>query len=242
MFGPGNSASVGSDSARNYLRRAFLSGLTLTVPALVTVLVLYFGYNLVSGFVDPLVVLLQSALGLGRNRPAFLVEVVTVLTLAGVILLIGVAAESGHGTGSLERRIEGVIAELPGIGSLYQSVDEISDLILSGDTASFREVKLVEYPREESYALAFVTAETPEVVGEATGHDEMVTLFMPMAPNPVMGGFVIHVPDDRVYDVDMTVEEGVTAILSSGVAVNEQPDGTTGQPASDGGWPVRSQQ
>jgi len=49
----------------------------------------------------------------------------------------------------------------------------------------------------------------------------MVTLFMPMAPNPVMGGHAVHVPTSRVHDVDMTVEEGVHSIVTSGVATGE---------------------
>ena len=220
MFVLGVPASDGSESVREYAKKAFFTGLTITIPFFVTVFVLFFAFDFLSGLVDPLVVVLQSALGV-NTEPAYLAELVTLFVLGGVIFLIGVTAESGHGSGRVERRFEGVMAELPGIGSLYQRIDEISDLVFSGDTASFREVKLVEYPREESYALAFVTAETPEVVTEATGHDEMVSLFMPMAPNPVMGGFVVHIPADRVYDIDMTVEEGVTAILSSGVAVNE---------------------
>jgi hypothetical protein len=52
----------------------------------------------------------------------------------------------------------------------------------------------------------------------------MVTLFMPMAPNPVMGGFVIHVSRDRVVDVDLTVEEGIRSIVTSGVAIGDEDD------------------
>ncbi|MFB6305090.1 MAG: hypothetical protein ABEH47_07980, partial [Haloferacaceae archaeon] len=44
------------------------------------------------------------------------------------------------------------------------------------------------------------------------------TLFLPLAPNPVMGGYVLHVEADRVVDVDLTVEEGVQSIVTSGVA------------------------
>jgi hypothetical protein len=52
----------------------------------------------------------------------------------------------------------------------------------------------------------------------------MVTLFMPMAPNPVMGGFVIHVDRDRVVDIDITVEEGIQSIVTSGVAMGGEPE------------------
>jgi hypothetical protein len=42
-----------------------------------------------------------------------------------------------------------------------------------------------------------------------------------MAPNPVMGGYVMHVSAERVYDVDLTVEQGIRSIVTSGVATGE---------------------
>jgi uncharacterized membrane protein len=55
----------------------------------------------------------------------------------------------------------------------------------------------------------------------------MHTLFVPMAPNPVMGGFLVHAPADRVRDIDMTVEESMQAIITSGVAVDPKVEGET---------------
>ncbi|KPN30464.1 hypothetical protein SY89_01199 [Halolamina pelagica] len=49
----------------------------------------------------------------------------------------------------------------------------------------------------------------------------MVTLFVPMAPNPVTGGFLTYVPRERVFDIDMTIEDGVRSILTSGVATGK---------------------
>jgi hypothetical protein len=63
----------------------------------------------------------------------------------------------------------------------------------------------------------------------------MLTLFLPLAPNPVMGGHLAHIPEDRVYDVDMTVEEGIRTIVTSGVAVSEPAgdDGLTEERIAD---------
>jgi uncharacterized membrane protein len=49
----------------------------------------------------------------------------------------------------------------------------------------------------------------------------MVSMFLPLAPNPVTGGLLTYVPESNVYDIDMTVEEGVRSILTSGVATGE---------------------
>ncbi|MFB6311563.1 MAG: hypothetical protein ABEH64_10345, partial [Salinirussus sp.] len=44
-----------------------------------------------------------------------------------------------------------------------------------------------------------------------------------LAPNPVMGGFLAHIPDDRIATVEMSVEDAVRVIITSGIATAD-PD------------------
>jgi hypothetical protein len=60
----------------------------------------------------------------------------------------------------------------------------------------------------------------------------MLTLFLPLAPNPVMGGHLVHLPEDRVMDVEMTVEEGLQTIVTSGVAMGGDDDADDGLSAA----------
>jgi uncharacterized membrane protein len=83
---------------------------------------------------------------------------------------------------------------------------------------NFQDIKLVQCFGEDVYVLGFVTSESPETIETSTGHDDMVSVFLPLAPNPVTGGLLADVPESDVYDIDMTVEEGVRSILTSGVA------------------------
>ena len=235
---PGSRPATG---VRAYVRRALLTGLALTVPLLVTLFVLFFALDLLAGVLDPLVLALEGAFGFTESVSRLTLQVLAVGTLVIVIFLVGAVAESQYGSGRIEPRIEALISSIPGLGSVYESLNEMSKILLSRDSDSFQEVKLVEYPSEGSYTIAFLTAEPGEAVRNATSHQEMVSLFLPMAPNPFMGGFVIHVAADRVYDVDMTVEEGVQAIVSSGVAVDEHADGVEGRrSAEDRGVDERS--
>lgn len=222
-----------------YLKQTFLTGLAITVPAIVTLFVLLFAFNFVSGLLRPATSALRAAFGVGQGLSEGVFQLLAASVLAVVIFLIGLTADSQYG-GGVARRIEAFLTSIPAIGSIYRNVDEISDLLLESDTESFKEVKLIEYPDEGSYSLAFLTANTPDVIREATGHGEMVTLYMPMAPNPVMGGFVVHVSDERVYDVDLTVEEGIQSIVSSGVAVDAAAD-PAGDSLSEAGDTARGE-
>ena len=48
----------------------------------------------------------------------------------------------------------------------------------------------------------------------------MQTLFVPLAPNPVMGGFLVHVSAERIHDVDITVEEAIETIVTTGISID----------------------
>ncbi|QSG11466.1 putative membrane protein [Halapricum desulfuricans] len=205
---------------REQMRSAMIGGLAVTVPILVTVFVLNFAMNLLLDSVGPLAALLQ-VLGIDSDIASTLAALVTLLA---IIFLIGFATERSRASRRIEQAFNRVVSEIPGVGAIYSSFNEMSDLLLDSDVQSFQEVKLVEYPTEGSYCVAFVTAETSQNIRDATGIDGMTTLYLPMAPNPVMGGFVVHVDDEQVYDVDMTVEEGMRSVVTSGVAVNSAED------------------
>ena len=217
------------------LRQMFISGAAITIPAVVTLVVLAFAVNFILGLISPVVTVAADVFSLERNVPEEYMEALAVLTLLATVFAVGFVAETRSGDG-LERAFDTAMARIPGVGSVYTSFNEMSKMLLSNDTQSFREVKLVEFPTAGAYTVAFVTADTPEVVNSATGNEEMTTLFMPMAPNPVMGGFVIHVTDERVHDVDLTVEEGIRSIVTSGVATGEARADHDGELVDFDGW------
>ncbi|ELZ23769.1 hypothetical protein C475_14198 [Halosimplex carlsbadense 2-9-1] len=205
------------------VRQVFLTGAALTIPLLITVIILAFVVNFILQAISPVVVFLDDTYGIGSNVSPLAMELLAVLTLVALIFVVGLVAEARSGSG-FERVFDTLMARIPGIGSVYTSFNEMTELLLSNDADSFREVKLVEFPTDGSYSLAFVTADSPPTIAETTGHDDVTTLFMPLAPNPVMGGYVIHVSSDRVYDIDLTVEQGIRSIVTSGVATGDRGD------------------
>ncbi|WP_280587329.1 DUF502 domain-containing protein [Halorubrum sp. Boch-26] len=206
---------------RGRFRRAFLTGVAVIVPSVITLAVLGVVFNAIydylNAFSTAIVPLLPpSTLPIDREVA---IEVATPIVFVGSILLIGVVVES---TPYGERAVDYVdyaIEQIPGVGSVYQGFRQMSDAMMESDGGNFQEVVLVEFPTEDVYALAFVTSETPETVAAPTESGEMRTLFMPMAPNPVMGGHVLFVPERRIVEVDLSVEEGIRALVTSGVAL-----------------------
>ncbi|MFB6189518.1 MAG: DUF502 domain-containing protein [Halapricum sp.] len=217
---PTKNLDIGADEARTVrdrFRTWMVSGLAVAIPILITLVVFRFAMNFLLNSVGPLAYLLQT-IGI---RGQISSEVAALVTLLSLVFVVGFVTETSRASRRLEDAFDNAVSSIPGIGAVYSSFNEMSQLLLDSETQSFQEVKLVEYPTQGSYCVAFITAETSENICDATGNTEMTTLYLPMAPNPVMGGFVVHVENDRVYDVDMTVEEGMRSVVTSGVAVND---------------------
>lgn len=211
------------DGPRGFARQAFVTGAAVTLPLIVTLVVLGAVINFISQQLNPLVGVVTSVTGLNPASEV-VVKLITVLSLLATIFCIGAITERRPNRSGFGAFFDTLVSRIPGVGSLYQSIDEMSGLLLDSDTDSFQEVKLVEFPERGSYSFAFLTAETPDVVTESVGEAEMMTLFLPMAPNPVMGGYVLHVSEEHVYDVDLTVEEGIQSIVTSGVATGQRSE------------------
>ena len=70
----------------------------------------------------------------------------------------------------------------------------------------------VEYPRRGAWTLGFVT-------GHSKGKDGTVFLhlFLPTTPNPT-SGWALFVPEKDVIPSEMTIEQGLKALISGGAA------------------------
>jgi uncharacterized membrane protein len=213
-----------------------LTGVAVIVPLVVTLYVLRIAFDFVYGALEPLVKLLQWAgliqwvrrldvvqfllrAELIASHVQFVTELITVVILATVVVIVGLTARVSYGETVIDY-VDRFIAAIPGVGAVYNSFRRMGDVMLASEAENFQEVKLVEFPREGTYTIGFKTADSPRSVAESAGRDGMVTLFLPLAPNPVMGGFLSHVPQERVLDVDMTVEEGIRSIITSGIATD----------------------
>ena len=212
-------------SMRSIVREAFVTGLAVVVPLLITAIVLAVAVQYIYTYLDLFSTFLLEASEqvvipyFGTFRREVLIEVLTPLILLWLILVVGLFTNATHWGERAVDYFDYFISQIPAVGSVYESFRQMSDVVLESDTQNFRDVKLVEFPHEGAYTLGFVTTETPVQLSEPAGHAEMLTLFLPLAPNPVMGGHLVHMPAGKVMDVDMTVEEGIRAIVTSGVAV-----------------------
>ena len=195
------------------LKRYFLTGLLVLVPLGITVWVL----TALVGAMDQTLLLFPESWRpeavLGHHIPGMGV------LLTGVIVLItGVFAANLIGQRLLVMW-DGVLHRIPFIKTIYGSVKQVSDNLLSGKGMAFRKVLLVRYPHADSWSLAFQT-NVPEEVARALPEDH-VAVFIPTTPSPV-NGFYFYVRRDAIIELDMSVDAAFTAIVSMGVVAPAQ--------------------
>lgn len=233
-------AREASKSIYRKILDVFLTGIVVILPLVITIYILSAAFNIIVGILNPIIrlmshfgllesikrnVVVQTLVDAGVYVDAaqFVEEITAIVFLLMIIIVIGVVASSRYGDRILDL-IDRFLASIPLVGSIYSSFRRMGDAMLDSEAQNFRAVKLVEFPRDGTYVIGFETANSPSSIRRSAGSPDMTTLFLPLAPNPVMGGFLAHIPDDRILDVDMTVEEGVQSIITSGVAVSGGQD------------------
>jgi uncharacterized membrane protein len=135
------------------------------------------------------------------------------LTLA-MILLTGLLAANFIGQ-KLVIWWEMLLARIPVVNSVYNSVKQVSDTLFSSNGNAFRKALLVQYPREGSWTIAFLTGKPGgDVINHLDG--DHVSIYIPTTPNPT-SGFFLMMPTKDVIELDMTVDEALKYIISMGV-------------------------
>lgn len=217
--------------------RIILTGFIIILPFVILGFLFGMALEFVRSLLEPIIAFLSWAgliraanfgivgrtlieLGFYDNVFGFFVEFLAVSVLLSTVIILGIVASFRSGKRILDLIDLGIMT-IPVIGPVYKSFRRMGDVVLESGLDKFRSVKLVEFPNSGNYTLAFETNRAPESVRSAANNDDMVTLFVPLAPNPVMGGFLIHVSRDDVFEIDMTVEEAARALITSGIAGGE---------------------
>jgi uncharacterized membrane protein len=199
------------------MKRYFVTGLLIWVPLGITLWVL----NLLIGTLDQSLTLLpaewQPEAWLGTRLPGL-----GVILTALVILLTGVFAANFFGQKLIDWT-EALLARIPVVKSIYGSVKQVSDTLLSGNGHAFRKVLLVRYPHPQAWSLAFQTNVPADVLAKLP--DEHVAVFIPTTPSPV-NGFYFYVKKSEAIELDMSVDRALKYIVSMGVASSEPRSGT----------------
>jgi uncharacterized membrane protein len=190
------------------LRRYFLAGLLAFLPVAITLW--FIGW--VIGLLDSVLDILPDAVHPNSYLPFAIPRLGAIVTLL-LILILGVLT-SGVATRRFLAFWENILIQIPVFRGIYIAVQKLVQTFL-GQSNAQRQVVMIEYPRSGVFTVGFA-------MGRAWSHLEdkmnaqLVNVFVPTTPNPT-SGFYLLVRSSEVTPLNMTMEEALKLITSSGL-------------------------
>ncbi len=190
------------------LRKWFFSGLMILLPIVLTMYAVITVTKIVDGIITAAFAVFLPK-GMVDNMHGLGVILALIFTVA-------IGALMSNFLGAYCRQWGGaIVKKIPIINSLYGTIKQILDTIVSNKSKSFASVILLEYPKQDSWVLGFVTAESDFFAKQLATEDEILHVFVPTTPNPT-SGFLLIVPKSQTRETDLTTQEAMKFIISAG--------------------------
>jgi uncharacterized membrane protein len=197
------------------MRNYFLTGLVVAGPLAVTVWLVWSFINWVDDFVRPLI------------PPTYRPETYLPWPIPGTGLIIAIIALTllGFLTANLVGRTlvelgEGLLNRMPIVRPVYKTMKQIFETLFSKNGSSFRKVAFVEFPAPGMWSLVFLSQAPTEEMATKLPEGEHVSVFLPCTPNPTTG-FFFFVKRSELIELDISVENAMTLLISAGMVQPE---------------------
>lgn len=217
------------------MKKYFITGLVILLPLALTLAIVVFFVNLLTGpFVD-FVGALFSHYDLFQADFFFLSSVQIQLLFSRILILVFLFAFTVC-LGLFARWVffhyfikvwDAFFHRIPFISAIYRTCQDVVKTIFTSETKSFKQVVVVPFPHKDSQSIGLVTSENlPDYTNR--GGKRLVAVFVPTTPNPTSGFLMLFRPEDLIY-LDLRIEEALKFIISCGVLqptfVNEMKKG-----------------
>ena len=194
----------------NHLKRKLTAGLLVVIPIGLTLFILRFLFELADSFLAPVI---RKAVDFFLGQDFYLPGLGMI---AGIIVLyvVGVIFSNVFGSRFIawwDRQL----ARIPLVKSIYTSSKQLMEVLAKGGKSSFRKAVYVEFPKEGSFSIAFITNSVKAESGKT-----YFTVFIPTSPNPT-SGYVLILEEHRVFPAAFGVEEAMKIIMSGGMVTPE---------------------
>ena len=139
-----------------HLRRVMTAGLIIVVPLGITFWVLRLVFNLMDGFLGPVI---EDRIG--RDLPG--------IGIVAILLLVYVTGQLWELSRLSRRMIEGIqkwLLSIPIVGAVYNPARQLIDSFSGTSESGFKRVVLIEYPKAGTWMIGFLTATTMTKDGE----------------------------------------------------------------------------
>jgi uncharacterized membrane protein len=187
-------------------KRKFLTGLFVSIPAILTILAMRWFFDFVDGLLEPFY---YSILGYHTPGLGFLSAII-------IIFIVGIVSTNVFGK-KLISLFERIFLNLPVFKGFYTAVKHLVDAFSPDNkSVSFKKFVVIEYPRPGVFAFGFLTKECTVKVGSDGEESCLRAVYVPT--NNLYLGEIVLLREGDVFYTDIPIEEGIKIILSGGIA------------------------
>lgn len=192
------------------MKTYFLTGLVVASPVGITIYLALAFINLIDRNIKPLIPEIYNP----ETYLPFPLPGLGLVFLFMMLTFLGFFAANFLGK-YLIRIGDRILNRMPIVRSVYNTLKQIFETVVSENKGSFQEVVLIEYPRKGLWAIAFISGENTGEI-QAKMKDDIVNVFLPTTPNPT-SGFLLFVPKKDIIKLDMSPDEGAKYVISAGL-------------------------
>jgi uncharacterized membrane protein len=186
------------------LRNKFVAGLIILIPIVLTVKALWWLFSYVDGLAQPLA---QAIFG----RP---IPGIGFVTTIAIVFLVGLLLSAGPLKKILDA-VEDLLDDVPLVGTVYGTTKKVLAGFGRPDAQSaFERFVLAQLPGRTT--PGFLTGTFTLQRRDGTEY-RLCTVYIPT--NHLYVGDVVVLPAEDVIQTDLSVEDGVSMILSAGASV-----------------------
>jgi uncharacterized membrane protein len=191
---------------RATFKRRFLAGLLVSIPVIITFLIIGWFFKFVDGLLGPFY---DSILGYHVPGLGFISAVV-------LIFIVGVISTNVFGRkviGSFER----IMMRIPVFKGIYTAIKQLVDAFSpESKGSSFKRFVIVEYPRLGVFVFGFLTKECTIKADKDGRESPLRAVYIPT--NNLYLGEIALFKNEEVFYTNIPVDEGIKIILSGGIA------------------------
>jgi len=202
-------------------RSNIITGVILMIPLFVTILIIVQLFQWIDSAL-PNIIGVKMAPGLG------------VLITVVLAYFAGLTAKNYFGKKMIDTG-NTIIANIPILNKIYLTIQQVVDVVSINNKKVFERAVLIQYPKENTYSIAFVTSENNTDFSLKAGQ-KLIAVFLPTTPNPT-SGFLLYVSEEDIININIPVEMAIKLVMSGGLlSVDQAVKMQSALPTSKKSW------
>jgi uncharacterized membrane protein len=188
----------------NWLKKRLITGIILILPLAVSLWIVITLFKKIDNIFKPIIVKI-----IGYHIPAL-----GVLITFLIIWLTGIFGSKVIGK-KIFNKLDNFMLKIPLFKAIYGTTKQAIDAFKFKEKTPFKQVVMFEYPRENAFALGFVTNILNNEIQNAT-IQKLVCVFYITTPNPT-SGVLLLIPEEDLTPLTMSTEDALKLIISGGL-------------------------